>query len=110
MEAIIAIRQHFHKYPEGRFEEVNTQKKLQETLQGFGIKDIKKCAKTGLVVDIHGKGPSKVNGGIQCIAIRADIDGLFMPENNHDCPYRTTTQYAHMCGHDGHMAMLLAAA
>ena len=91
VDALIAIRQHFHKFPEGRFEEVNTQKKLQEMLRSFGIEDIRKCAKTGLVVDIHGKGPARDNVGINCIAIRADIDGLLMPENNHDLPYRTTT-------------------
>ena len=44
------------------------------------------------------------------VALRADMDGLPMPENNKDLKYRTQTSFAHMCGHDGHMAMLLAAA
>jgi len=110
VDALIQLRQHFHKFPEGHFKEVKTQAKLLETLTSFGIKDIKKCAKTGLVADIHGTGKETAAGGIKCVAIRADIDGLFMPENNHDLPYRTTTEYAHMCGHDGHMVMLLAAA
>ena len=43
------------------------------------------------------------------IAIRADIDGLLMPENNQKLPYKSQTKYAHMCGHDGHVAMLMAA-
>jgi len=43
------------------------------------------------------------------IALRADIDGLKMKENN-DIEYRSTTEYAHMCGHDGHITMLLSAA
>ena len=43
------------------------------------------------------------------IAIRADMDGLPIPENN-DIPYKTKTQYAHMCGHDGHMTTLLSTA
>lgn len=33
-----------------------------------------------------------------------------MPENNKDLPYCTKTDHAHMCGHDGHVACLLAAA
>mmetsp|Transcript_1014 Transcript_1014/g.618 ORF Transcript_1014/g.618 Transcript_1014/m.618 type:complete len:86 (-) Transcript_1014:513-770(-) len=33
-----------------------------------------------------------------------------MAENNPHLPYRTQTNFAHMCGHDGHAAMLLAAA
>lgn len=36
------------------------------------------------------------------------MDGLPIPENNQKLPYKTTTDYAHMCGHDGHMATILA--
>ena len=43
------------------------------------------------------------------MAIRADIDGLPMAENNHSLPYKSQTGFAHMCGHDGHIAMLMAA-
>ena len=38
------------------------------------------------------------------------MDGLLMPEDNPGLEYRSRTKYAHMCGHDGHVAMLLAAA
>ena len=44
------------------------------------------------------------------IALRADIDALPMLENNHELEYRSKTDHAHMCGHDGHVAMLLAGA
>ena len=47
---------------------------------------------------------------MQTIALRADIDGLKMEENNHSLPYRSQTEYAHMCGHDGHTSILLATA
>ena len=40
------------------------------------------------------------------IALRADMDGLPIPENNPHLPYKSKTDYAHMCGHDGHMAVL----
>ena len=76
---------------------------------GLADTDIKKCAGTGLVVDIKGTGP-EVEDGINVVAFRADIDALPMPEHNIGLPYITTTPYAHMCGHDGHMTMLLAAA
>ena len=33
-----------------------------------------------------------------------------MPENNQELPYKTQTDFAHMCGHDGHMACLMSAA
>ena len=44
------------------------------------------------------------------IALRADMDGLPIPENNKDLPYTSQTDFAHMCGHDGHTATLLATA
>jgi len=44
------------------------------------------------------------------VAIRADMDALKMAEENHDITYKTTNEYAHMCGHDGHMTMVLGAA
>jgi len=37
------------------------------------------------------------------------MDALLMAENNPTLPYRTTTEYAHMCGHDGHTVILLGA-
>lgn len=45
-----------------------------------------------------------------CIALRADIDGLKMKEVNPDLPYASKTEFAHMCGHDGHTATLVMAA
>ena len=85
----------------------------------FGIPNscIKTCAKTGLIVDIEGldsevsKPVKKTDlDPVNCIALRADLDGLPMPENNEGLPYRTITNYAHMCGHDGHMATLITTA
>ena len=81
---------------------------------GFGIEKsaIKPCVGTGLVVDIVGTGPAQVgvHEGCKVVALRADMDGLPMKENNQSLPYKTTTNFAHMCGHDGHMAILLSAA
>ena len=80
-------------------------------LLDYGLEEscIKPCAGTGLVVDILGTGPDSEDG-IHMIALRADMDALPIPENNPSLPYKTITNCAHMCGHDGHMAMLLAAA
>ena len=44
------------------------------------------------------------------IALRADMDGLPIPENNPHLPYKSKTEYAHMCGHDGHMTVLMCTA
>lgn len=82
-------------------------------MASFGIdrKALKKCAGTGLVVDIMGTGKAvKDSTGCNLVALRTDLDGLPMPENNQSLPYKTQTEFAHMCGHDGHMACLMAAA
>lgn len=59
-----------------------------------------------MIVDINGKGPVSEDGEICSIAFRSDIDGLKIKENS-DLPYKSTTDYAHMCGHDGHMTIMM---
>ena len=45
------------------------------------------------------------------IALLADMDALRMTEGNSGLPYRSSNQgVAHLCGHDGHMATLMATA
>ena len=41
------------------------------------------------------------------LALRADIDGLPIPENNPHLEYSSKTSFAHMCGHDGHTVIML---
>ena len=38
------------------------------------------------------------------------MDALPMPESNESLAYRTKTDHAHMCWHDGHMAIVLTVA
>ena len=117
VDKMIEIRRKIHAWPEGGWNEFKTKEKIINALLGFGIekKNIKTCAKTGLVVDISGTGPStsitgKESGKIKTIAIRAEMDALLMPEHNDTLPYKSKNDHAHMCGHDGHMAILLATA
>ena len=110
-DQIIKLRRDIHKYPELAFEEVETQRKIKETLISFGIEEenIKHCAKTGLVVDIKGTADESSEGECNVVAYRADIDALPMEEEN-DFEYKSVTNAAHMCGHDGHIATLVASA
>jgi len=111
-EKVIAIRKDIHKHAEGAFKEFRTAKLIKDTLIGYGLKEehIKPCAGTGMVVDIYGLGEDvECDGAIKSIALRADMDALPMPENNPDLDYKTCTDWAHMCGHDGHVATMLTA-
>ena len=65
---------------------------MKETLIGFGIPadQIKECAGTGLVVDIKGQQLSTKNeSAVSTIALRADMDGLPIPENNPNLDYKS---------------------
>jgi metal-dependent amidase/aminoacylase/carboxypeptidase family protein len=58
-----------------------------------------------MIVDLKGTGEES-KSSVNMVAFRADIDALKMAENN-ELPYKSTTDHAHMCGHDGHMATLM---
>jgi metal-dependent amidase/aminoacylase/carboxypeptidase family protein len=67
---------------------------------------------TGLVVDIQGTGGSDIRSysNVMAVALRADMDALPIEENTPKIPHRSKVKAAHMCGHDGHIATLLATA
>jgi hippurate hydrolase len=103
--AIQEIRRNIHAHPELRFEENRTADLVAEALSSWGISVYRGMGKTGVVGRLDGElGPGKM------IGLRADMDALPIPENNPTLPYKTQTEFAHMCGHDGHTATLLAAA
>jgi hippurate hydrolase len=110
VEEMTKLRHHLHTHPEGGFKEFKTSAIMVTELKKYGLEDkwITSCAGTGLVVDIMGTAaPGKTN---MIVALRTDLDGLPMPEDNPTLPYRSQTDHAHMCGHDGHMVTLLSAA
>ena len=98
------IRRDIHAHPELRFEENRTSDVVAGKLAEWGIEVTRGLGGTGLVGTIrHG-----TSG--RSIGLRADMDALPIQEVN-DFAHRS--QHAgkmHACGHDGHTAMLLAAA
>ena len=100
---VIAMRRHFHMYPELGGVEFETQKKIMEELSAMGLKP-RMTAGTGIMADLKGALPGKT------IALRADIDALPIHDEI-ETSYRSKTPgVCHACGHDGHVAMLLGAA
>ena len=99
-----AWRHDIHKHPELGFQENRTAEKVASLLEEFGLEVHTGIGKTGVV------GTLKRGDSDQGIGMRADIDALPIKEAN-TFDYRSVHDGVfHGCGHDGHTAMLLAAA
>jgi amidohydrolase len=101
---IVALRRDLHAYPELRFEETRTSERVAQKLGEWGIPVLRGMGVTG-IVGVLKKGTSG-----KSIGLRADMDALPVQEQN-DFPHASRhPNKMHACGHDGHTAMLLAAA
>ena len=105
--AMAALRRDIHAHPELCFEEVRTAELVARQLSGWGIAVHRGLGKTGVVGTVHGR-----DGGAsgRAIGLRADMDALPMQEFNTFAHASRHAGKMHACGHDGHTAMLLAAA
>jgi hippurate hydrolase len=104
---IAAVRRDIHAHPELCFEELRTADLVAQNLADWGIPIHRGLGTTGVVGIVHGR-----DGGAcgRAIGLRADMDALPMQEFN---TFDHASQHPgkmHACGHDGHTAMLLAAA
>jgi amidohydrolase len=97
-------RRHLHQYPETAFEEFQTADFIADKLISFGLEVHRGLAKTGVVATLSAGNSSKK------IALRADMDALFIQEQNTFVHRSQHDGKMHACGHDGHSAMLLGAA
>ena len=102
--AIAAVRRDIHAHPELAFQESRTADVIAKQLTDWGIPVHRGLGTTGIVATLKNGTSSRAVG------LRADIDALPMTEHN---KFAHASQYPgkmHACGHDGHTAMLLAAA
>jgi len=111
-EKVITWRRHLHQYPELSNREFETAKYIINHLKSLGLEVQTGVAHTGVVAKLSGgkKGP--------LIALRADMDALPVTEQV-DLPFasKQTSTYRgnevgvmHACGHDTHVAILMAVA
>ena len=105
--SIAAIRKDIHAHPELCFEEVRTADVVAAKLTEWGIPIHRGMGTTGVVGIVHGR-----DGGAcgRAVGLRADMDALPMQEFNTFAHASKHAGKMHACGHDGHTAMLLAAA
>jgi hippurate hydrolase len=103
-EEMIQLRQSIHAHPELGYQEFMTSDLVAERLAEWGYEVQRGLAGTGLV------GTLKAGDGTRSIGLRADMDALPVNEQT-GLPYASVHPgKMHACGHDGHTAMLLAAA
>jgi hippurate hydrolase len=99
-----AVRRDLHAHPELCFHEVRTAEVVAQRLAQWGVPVLRGMGTTGVV------GVLRAGSSTRAIGLRADMDALPMQERN---TFAHASQHAgrmHACGHDGHTAMLLAAA
>jgi hippurate hydrolase len=103
-DEMISLRHRIHAQPELAFEEFATSDLVAERLQEWGYTVHRGLGRTGVV------GQLKVGNGTRRLGLRADMDALPIHETT-GLPYASKVPgKMHACGHDGHTAMLLAAA
>ena len=98
------LRREIHSHPELCFQEFHTSDLVARTLTGWGIPVHRGLGTTGVV------GVIKSGTSARAIGLRADMDALPMQEFNTFSHASQNPGKMHACGHDGHTAMLLAAA
>jgi len=101
---IAAIRRDLHAHPELCFQERRTADVVAAKLTEWGIPIHRGLGTTGVV------GIIKAGTSERAIGLRADMDALPMQEFNTFAHASVHAGKMHACGHDGHTAMLLAAA
>ena len=103
--AITAIRRDIHAHPELCFEEQRTADVIAKALTDWGIPDPPRPGQ-----DRRGGHRQERHAASRAVGLRADIDALPMTEHNTFAHASQHPGKMHACGHDGHTAMLLAAA
>jgi hippurate hydrolase len=100
----IQLRRDIHRHPELAFEEHRTAELVANKLESWGYAVHRGLGGTG-VVGILKRGTSH-----RSLGIRADMDALPIQEATGHAWASSKPGLMHACGHDGHTAMLLAAA
>ena len=97
---IVDVRRNLHKIPELGLDLPKTVEYIKSKLDALDLKYEVYEDISSIVVTIDGVQDGKV------VAVRADIDGLPIKEEN-TFDFKSTNENMHACGHDGHASMAL---
>jgi amidohydrolase len=105
LSRLVALRHELHRFPEISGDEAETARRIADTLRAHGPDQ--------LLTGLGGHGVAAVFDGAApgpTVLIRAELDGLPIEEIS-TADYRSQhAGYGHLCGHDGHMVMVVALA
>jgi amidohydrolase len=97
---IIELRHKLHQNPEVSNNEFKTSKRIADFINPLSPSKAIPLSKTGLAFVFNGKNPGKTT------MFRSELDALPIAEKS-ALPYASINKnVAHVCGHDGHMAIL----
>ena len=98
------LRHKLHQIPEVALNEYKTSAEIRAYLEQLGLPVQKATLGTDVTAVLEGNQPGPV------VLLRADMDALPIEENT-GAPYASRHPgFAHSCGHDGHMAVLMGTA
>jgi len=97
---IIELRHELHKHPEVSNNEYKTSERIVNFMKPLMPDEIINLGKTGKAFVFKGKEAGKT------IVFRAELDALPILEKNSLAYLSVNPNVSHMCGHDGHMAIL----
>ncbi|MBL0402561.1 amidohydrolase [Microvirga aerilata] len=105
MVELVAFRRKLHRMPELSREEAQTAREVQAFLKSTGPdRIITGLGGHGVAAIYDGRAPGPT------VMVRSELDGLPIEEIS-SAPHRSATPgKAHLCGHDGHTAILAALA
>ncbi|WP_066683923.1 M20 metallopeptidase family protein [Christensenella intestinihominis] len=103
-DELVRLRRDLHKIPGYSFDVSETREYLMDYLNALAPDALQICGNNGIKAVFLAKKPSRT------VAVRADMDGLRVPEET-GCAFASRNGgLMHACGHDGHMAIALVCA
>ncbi|QYJ05808.1 N(2)-acetyl-L-2,4-diaminobutanoate deacetylase DoeB2 [Nocardioides panacisoli] len=103
LSAATSLRHELHRRPELGWSEHLTAGRIRDELDSIGV-SWRACATTGTVARLAPDAPGRH------VALRGDIDAMPIDEDSGAVWTSQHEGVMHACGHDGHTAVLLAAA
>ena len=100
LDDLINLRRTLHRHPELANREVETSKRISEFLRPLSPHLELNISKTGKAFIFDSQKPGET------IAFRCELDALPIQEKAHHAYRSAQDGVAHLCGHDGHMAII----